>query len=398
MRTLLGLLPALLFLAGCAEKQPYTKPLTTVKVEAVETYRADQAEQYSGNIEPLTRVDVAFRLGGYVEDILEVPEGGSAHRLVQEGDRVAKGVTLVKLRQTDYTVKVDQAQSQLDQAGFAIAQAEESVKGYRAALEKAKLDQDRATHLYSTQSLTKPDLDGAQAQLDSAQAQVDGAEAQVKLGQARLAGAKAQLEEAQLAVRDTSLKSPIDGVVLKRMVEVGSLVAPGTPAFVIGDVRQVKSVFGVPDTVLPHLRLGMSLPVTSEGVPGAIYNGHITSIAPTADPRSRIFEVELTVPNSDGRLKPGMIASMSIAGTAKTEPIPVVPLNAVVQPPPGQSGYMVYVLDEEGGKATVKSRAVELGDALGERIAVKSGLRGGERVVVTGASMVHDGQTVEVVP
>jgi RND family efflux transporter MFP subunit len=398
MRTSLGLLPALLFLAACAEKKPYTKPLTTVKVAAVDTYRGEQGDQYSGNIEPLTRVDVAFRLGGYVEDILAVSEGGSGHRLVQEGDPVSKGAALVKLRQSDYTVKVDQAQSQLDQAGFAISQAEESVKGYRAALEKAKLDQERATHLFATQDLTKPDLDGAKAQLDSAQAQVDGAEAQVKLGQARLAGAKAQLEEAQIAVRDTSLKSHIDGVVLKRLVEVGSLVGPGTPAFVIGDVRQVKSVFGVPDTELPHLRIGMNLPVTSEGVPGVTYNGRITSIAPTADARSRIFQVELTVPNPEGRLKPGMIASMSIAGTSKAQPVPVVPLNAVLQPPPGQSGYMVFVLDEEGGKAIVKSRSVQLGDALGERIAVKSGLQAGERVVVTGASLVHDAETVEVVP
>jgi RND family efflux transporter MFP subunit len=160
----------------------------------------------------------------------------------------------------------------------------------------------------------------------------------------------------------------------------------------------VKSVFGVPDTVLPHLKIGMTLPVSSEGVPGLTYQGHITSISPTADPRSRVFQVELTVPNAEGRLKPGMIASMSLAGGSPEEPIPVVPLNAVVQPPPGKSGYLVFVLDDQGGKATVKSRAVELGEALGERIAVKSGLHGGERVVVTGASMVTDGESVEVVP
>jgi RND family efflux transporter MFP subunit len=399
MRTLLGLLPAsLLFLSACHEEKPYTKPLTTVKVQVVDTYRADQGQRYSGNIEPLTRVDIGFRLGGYVEEILTVPQEGGSRRLVQEGDPVNKGAVLVKLRQNDYTVKVDEAQSQLDQANFAVAQAEQGVRGYRAALEKAKLDQQRAANLFRKDSLIKPDLDAAQAQMDGSQAQLDGAEAQVKLAKARVEGAKSQLEEAQIAVRDSSVKSPLDGVVLKRVVELGALVGPGTPAYVIGDVRQVKSVFGVPDTVLPHLRIGMTLPVTSEGLPGQTFEGKITSIAPTADPRSRVFSVELTVPNGAGRLKPGMIATMALVGAAKEEPVPVVPLNAVVQPPAGKSGYLVFVLDDQAGKTTVKSRSVELGEALGERIAVKSGLRGGERVVITGASMVTDGETVEVVP
>lgn len=400
MRIRVGLLPVgLLFLAACHEEKPYTKPLTTVKVQAVDTYRAEGGQVYSGNIEPRTRNDIGFRLGGYVEEILTVPmEGGSARRLVQEGDPVAKGAILVKLRQNDYTVKVDQAQSQLEQATFAVTQAEEAVKAYRAGLAKAKLDHERATNLFRTGSLIKPDLDGAQAQLDAAQAQLDGAEAQVKLGKARLSGARSLHEEAQIAVRDSSIKSPIDGVVLKRVIEIGQLVGPGTPAYVLGDVRQVKSVFGVPDTVLPRMRLGMTLKVTSEGLPGAVYMGRITRIAPTADPRSRVFEIELTVDNQGGRLKPGMIASMTLPGGSTAEPVPVVPLNAVVQPPPGGKGYMVFVLEEQGGKAIVKARPVELGEALGERIAVKSGLRGGERVVVTGASMVHDGETVEVVP
>jgi RND family efflux transporter MFP subunit len=398
MRTLLRLLPgALLFLSACREEKPYTKPLTTVKVQTVDTYQAEQGERYSGNIQPLTRVDVGFRAGGYVEEILTVPVAGG-RRLVQEGDPVSKEAILVKLRQNDYSVKVDQAQSQLDQANFAVAQAEQGVKGYRAQLDKAKLDQERATNLFRTQSLTKPDLDGAQAQMDGAQAQLDGGEAQVKVARARVEGAKAQLEEARIAMRDSSLKAPIDGVVLKRLIELGALVGPGTAAFAIGDIREVKSVFGVPDTVLPRLKMGMTLPVVTEGVPGVTYHGRITSISPTADPKSRVFEIELTVPNDEFRLKPGMIASITVAGATRGEPMPVVPLNAVVQAPPGKSGYTVFVLDEQGGKATVKSRAVDLGDALGERITVKKGLRGGERVVVTGASLISDGEIVEVIP
>jgi multidrug efflux system membrane fusion protein len=187
-------------------------------------------------------------------------------------------------------------------------------------------------------------------------------------------------------------------MVLKRMVEIGVLVAPGTPAFVLGDVSQVRTVFGVSDTVLPKIKMGLTLPIKSEAVPGSNYTGRVTRIAPTADPRTRVFDVELTVPNKDGRLKPGMIASLTLSEDVRTEAVPVIPLAAVVQPPGGAAGYMVYVAEERGGSAVVKARMVQLGDALGDRISVRDGLRVGERVLVTGASLVHDGETVEVVP
>jgi RND family efflux transporter MFP subunit len=383
--------------AGCREEVKYAKGLTTVRVQPVEMYRATQGQTYSGNIEPLTRVDVVFRSGGYVDEILNVESDGRT-RLVQEGDPVTKGTVLVKLRQSDYAVKVDEAKSQLDQAQFAIAQSEEAVKGSRAMRDKAQLDWQRAGNLFEKQSLTKPDYDAARAQLDGSQAQLDANEAQVKLAQARLAGAQAQLREADLAVQDSALKAPLNAMVLKRLIEIGVLVAPGTPAFALGDVSQVRTVFGVSDTVLPKIKTGMMLPITSEAVPGSTYTGRVTRIAPTADPRTRVFDVELTVPNRDGRLKPGMIASLTLSGGVRAEAVPVIPLAAVVQPPPGTPGYMVYVAEEQGGKAVAKAQMVQLGDALGDRIAVRNGLQAGQRVVVTGASLVHDGETVEIVP
>ena len=383
----------LLFSAGCREEVKYAKTLTPVRVQTVELYSGTQGQTYSGNIEPLTRVDVVFRLGGYVEDILKV-QG----RLVQEGDPVTKDTVLAKLRQTDYTVKVDEAKSQLDQAKFAVTQAEEAVKGQRALRDKAQLDWTRAGNLYEKQSLTKPDYDAARAQLDGYQAQLDANIAQQKLAESRVVGAEALLREADLAVGDSTLKAPLTATVLKRLIELGALVAPGTPAFVLGDVSQVKTVFGVSDTVLPKIKIGMTLPLTSEALPGATYSGRVTRIAPTADPRTRVFEVELTVPNKDGRLKPGMVASLTLAEGARQEAVPVLPLAAVVQPPPGTAGYMVYVAQDQGGKSVVKAQMVQLGDALGDRIAVRGGVRVGDKVVVTGASLVHDGETVEIVP
>lgn len=387
----------LLLLGGCREEVKYAKELTTVRLQPVELSSQIQGQTYSGNIEPLERADVLFKVGGYVEEILKVQSGGTT-RLVQEGDPVTEGTVLAKLRQSDYAVKVDEAGSQVAEAQAAIAQGEQAVKGATALRDKAKFDWDRANNLYQKQSLTKADYDAARAQLDGYQAQLDADTAQVNLARAKLSGAEALTREAELAVQDSSIKAPINGTVLKRLVEVGALVAPGTPAFVLGVVSQVKAVFGVSDSVLPKISMGMALPVSTEGLPGSIFTGRVTRIAPTADARTRVFDIELTLPNRDGHLKAGMIASIKLAEGRRTEPVPVIPLAAVVQPPPGQSGYMVYVAEPQGSNAVARARMVKLGDALGDRISVLDGLREGQRVVVTGASLIHDGETVEVAP
>jgi multidrug efflux system membrane fusion protein len=354
--------------AGCSKEQPYQKPITPVRVQAVETEAPEDGPKYSGSIEPASMVNVAFRLGGYVSQIMTVPDGGST-RLVQESDLVPKGATLVRLRDDDYKVKVAQAESQLHQA--------------QAGVEKAKLDYDRADALFKKQSLTKSDMDGAKAQLDNAQAMVDGAQAEVA--------------EANLALKDSALTSRTDGVVIKRLVEVGSLVGPGTPAFVLADLSNLKAVFGAPDVLLSQLKIGMPLALTTEAIPGT-FTGRVTSIASAADPRSRVFDVEVSFPNPGLRLKPGMIVTIKLANTHPAAGIPVIPMGSIVRSKTNPDRYAVYVVDDEGGKSVCRLRDVTLGGALNNAVVVTAGLHPGENVITSGATLVSDGETVQIVP
>jgi RND family efflux transporter MFP subunit len=120
-------------------------------------------------------------------------------RNIEEGDRVGRGAVLVRMRSSEYEDKVRQASSQAAAA--------------EAVATKAKLDFDRATHLYDSQSLTKPDFDAARAQYDSSQEQ--------------LKSARAVTSEAEVALRDTSLIAPFDGDIVKKTVELGGFVAFG---------------------------------------------------------------------------------------------------------------------------------------------------------------------------
>jgi RND family efflux transporter MFP subunit len=355
--------------AGCRRAGHGEKAITSVRVRKLErmTGAAASGGRYSATIEPATRVDVAFKVGGYVEWIAKTSGG----RVLQEGDPVESGQRLASVRQTDYFQKRDQAKAAL--------------AGAQAAAAQAKIDFDRAAHLESKQDIAKAELDGAKAKLATTTAQVDGT--------------RAQLEEAQTAIADSTLRSPMDGIVAKRGVEVGVLAGPGTVAFSIVDVRSVKVVFGVPDTILTKMKLGMSQAVTTEAYRGEIFTGSITRIAPVADARSRVFEIEVTLPNPDQRLKAGMVAALNLRDSAALSPsAPMVQLSAIVHAPGGPQRYAVFVVENQEGRTVARSREVKLGDFMGNIVPVTEGLAVGQEVVVAGASFLSDGETVRVLP
>jgi multidrug efflux system membrane fusion protein len=352
--------------AACQRHTAYDKPLTPVMIADVRRPAREQLLRYSAVIEAETRLDLAFRVGGYVASL-----GTVNGRPVEDGDRVEAGAVLATVRPEDYQARVGQAQSQLADANAARAAAVQALA--------------RAERLFAAKSLTQPELDQAKAAVES----ID----------AKISGARSLVEEAQLSRNDTALRTPMSGVVLKRLVEVGSLVGPGSPGFVLADTRTVSVVLAVPDTMLTKFPMQSTARVQSEAVPDRQYQGRVTAVAPAADPRSRLFEVKLTLGNSDGALKPGMVATVDVSDRASArsaaagDPI-VVPLSAVVRAPGGGDGYAVFVIEDREGGAVAQLRAIQLGRLLGNDITVMSGLSGTERVIIQGASIVADGERV----
>jgi multidrug efflux system membrane fusion protein len=359
-------------IAGCGTAEQPRKVPTAVRVQAVELRAASaDAARYSATVVPDTKVDLAFKVGGYIQWIETVGAADGAERLIQEGDPVRKGQVLARVKIADY-------QQQLNAARALQAEA-------NAAKEQARLDYERARGLFESQGVSRAELEGARARWDAAKARAEGAGAQVAA--------------ANNAMNDSALRSPLDGIVLERYVEVGTLVGPGAPGFVIADVRSVKAVFGVPDSLVKTLELGSSLAIETEAARGVRFSGRITRVAPSADMTTRVFEVETTIPNPDGALKSGMIATLLLEGPApRAEPSALVPLSAVVRSPTDPKGFAVMVLELDRGEARARLRNVELGDFLGNFIPVKSGLSEGEQVIVMGASLVSDGELVHVIP
>src|ERR1043165_80307 len=349
-------------LTGCSKETVKQKPAKPVKVKAVETHSALSDGRYSASIKPAAQVEVSFKVGGYIDDIAREKDQAGQWRYIQAGDMVHKGGTLACVRQSDYAARVNEARSQVGEARSALdansSQLQEAIAAVdtvraqvtdvKAYFEKAKLDYDRARALFDTQSITKPEYDASKAQFEIAAAKLEAAEGQLKASEAKVATARAQISIAEsriqtaeattvsagIPLQDTQLKAPMSAVVIERRIEVGTLVGQGMAAFVLADLTFVKAVFGVPDTSLRSLKLGDSLTITSDATPGTEFTGQISRISPSAHQNSRAFEVEVTIPNEQGLLKPGMIASLNTReGAAAEVPSLIVPLTAITHAP-----------------------------------------------------------------
>ncbi len=356
-------------LAACSNAPPPQKTPLPVHAVVVQPTTVGNPARYSASIVPYAQVDLAFQSSGYLESIRQVKSAGGGMRNIDQGDWVPRGTVLATVRQSDYSDKVSQAKAQLSRS--------------QAEFTKAKLTFDRTAALYSSQSATKPDYDSAKAQLDSTAASVSGAEAQVS--------------EAGTALAYCQLRAPFDGWIVKRSVDLGSFVGPATNGFTLANTRSVKAVFGVPDTAIGRVKIGQRIDIATDALSKS-FPGQITAISPAADPKSRVFSVEVTINNPKNELKSGMIASLALDGQTLPQSVLAVPLSAVIRDPNHNDAFAVMIAAGDGDLETVRLRAVTVGDIYGNLISITSGLQAGDKVITTGSTLIQSGDRVRVIP
>lgn len=352
------------FLALAANRSAPAEPPLPVGVEQARTLDQAPAHRYTATLIPREQVAVSFKVAGYVTDMAPGPGG----RLLDRGDRVARGQVLARLRDAEY-------QARFNSARFALEEA-------RAARTQAAADLTRSERLTAGGYLAQSELDKARERAEATAARVETA--------------SFQMEEARLQLADAVLACPLSGVVAARHVERGTLVSPGTKAFTVADFSAMKAVFGVPDSLVGTLSPGQALDVAVEAV-GRTLSGRITSVSPSADPRSKVFEVEVTVDNADTVLKDGMAAVVALGGeAARTRPS--APLAAVVRPLGRTEGYALFVVQEREGRNWAVAREIRLGRVSGSRVEILEGLDPGETVITMGATLARDGAAVRIIP
>lgn len=390
-RILATLCSSALLLAGCQHKPEVAADLPVpVRVASPHHVQEPVSVQVSGSVEANVTALTAFQVGGRV-----------SHVYVEEGQRVIKGQILADLDAADYKNAYDAASGE---AAGANAQNLKAKAGLRQQeLEQARIDFERAQdeyqrlkYLYDHQSLPANDYHKIEAAYLAAAQRYDmaksGTRVEDKLAAAAQSGsAAAQRREAQKRLGDCRLLAPISGFIGMRQIEVGNTVAPGVPVFSVVDLSPVKVRVGIPESEVGKVREGGRATVSIPSLEGQQFEGRIEAIAAASDPVSRTYVAKIAVPNPALVLRAGMVSDARLIGNTQMNAI-TVPGSAIVRDERGVA--QVYILPQ--GQDRVYGRRVEVGAMIGNQVEIRSGLTGGEQVVVDGQSHVRDGSLVKV--
>jgi membrane fusion protein (multidrug efflux system) len=246
---------------------------------------------------------------------------------------------------------------------------------------------------------TQKEFEDNRTRLDAAKADHTGAQRNLEAAAGTLAQAGARLQ-------DCTLQVPINNAtIVLRAIEPDEVIPAGRQAFRIMDVSEVRVAFGVPDTMLGGalagesvntVSLGQEIEIQADAFEGSRFTGRITKIAAAADADSRTFLTEVTVPNPDGRLKSGMIVTLSVG--QKRSNMLLVPMHAV-QRGVGPQDTVLYVINEKTGN-TAQPRQVRLGAVYDQRVEIRPGseVKPGDRIVISGANRIVTDQPLIILP
>lgn len=368
-----------LVLAGCSAQNETAVQKNTIRkvgIQKVNSLTYSDELTLSGNIVPVNTVKLSFKIPGVASEIL-----------VDEGDYVKAGQPIAKLDQEDYMIKVKAAQAELDSYRMQIdSEIPAKINQAKAQLDLTKSLYDRVEALYEKNAVTKSQLDEISAKLTVDENTYNEAVSAKAIAEKKLLMAEASLDLANSNISDTTIYSPIDGVILKQLVEAGETVGAGYPIVAIGQVDKVWAQIGVPDEYINSLFAGQKANVYIYGADKTL-EGLVDETSSLADAQTRTFPVKIVLDNPESKLKPGMICRVDIDINDSSKI--TVPLSSIVKV---SSGSSVFVYSDS--TRTASRRMVETGEILKDRIEVTEGLKTGELVVVEGQSFIRDGDEV----
>ena len=360
-----------------------------VKTEVVHEETVRRVVEVVGTLTAVDEVTVSSEADGLVSRIL--------HDL---GDRVRAGDTLVELDREKADYNLAQQKAALDRAlaqygapdpqHLPPIEQTPDVQKAKAELVQARQSDDRAKELNARQLVPRQTLDDADAMLQSKQASYDSALQNARNLQANIAAANAAMKLADRQLRDTYIRAPFDGFIEKRFVNLGQLVkgSLGTPIPVMALVRldPLKVTGEIPEKMVPWISVGQVVGLHVDAYPDRGITGKMSRISPAVNSATRAFPFEALIPNGDALLKPGTFARVRIE-TNKVDRILMLPY-AALQYRYGVNRVFVITGDH------VVAKELRVGERLGDRIEIVSGVNSGERVAMTDVDKLVDGLKV----
>ena len=311
---------------------PETVTSAVVKAESWET-----ALTAVGSMNAVQGVTVAAELVGKVVDIAF--EAGSS---VKKGD--------ILLRQDT-------------------SSEEAQLPGALAQVDLTRTNLERMNQLFAKNLISQADRDNAVASSEQAQAQADNIRA---------------------TIAKKTIRAPFSGHLGIRQVNLGQMLREGDPIVTLQFLDPIYVDFTLPQQQLSLVRLGLTVRVTTDALPGETLQGRITAINPLVDAETRQIKMQATVANRGNKLRPGMFANVAV-GLPARQKVLAIPATAVLYAPYGDSVFIIEDATDKKGKV-LRQQFVRLGVKRGDFVAVTSGIREGETVVSTGVFKLRNGQ------
>jgi multidrug efflux pump subunit AcrA (membrane-fusion protein) len=371
-----------------------TAAAATTKAVQVQALPAEFKElrrnvQAVGSLFAQEEVTVSSEVEGKVDSVL-----------VDVGDRVEAGQSIVKVSTIELTLALQQQRALYQQARARLGLTGSSddlanvtdaaeVKKAAADLKETEGVYQRARLLLDKQVLPKQDFDETEAKVNSARAAYDLAVQNVQNLRAQLPQYKAAVDLAEKKVRDAEIRAPFKGQIKERLVGPGQYLRVQTPVVVIVSVDPLRMRLKIPEKMTEWIKLGDRIAVSVDAYPDKKFSGTVSRINPAVDQQSRTFEVEASLENSAGLLKPGFFVQADMP-TGKVDRAFLVPEDAL------EYSYGVYKVFLIQGNA-LKETEVKVGERSNDQIEVVSGLKEGDMIALAATGQVlKDGEEVQV--
>ena len=377
-RLIIGILGLVMIflLSSCSTDEVVQTEYRNVKTLLIENNDIGALEGLSGNITPMETVKISFKIDGVIDRIF-----------VKEGQPIKKGELIAKLKDSDYELALNAAKAQYDAAKMQISKDIPNVlEQAKAQLELTQITYERMKALYEHDAVAKAQFDEISAKLIVDKSTYKQAQDAYEIATAQLGQAKAAYDMAIKNLEATSIYSPMDGILLKKLSAEGEVQGAGYPVVAVGSVEYMWAEFGVTDEQINAFKIGEEMQVYVYGADIKV-KGIVNEIGALADEKTRLFTVKLKLENKEGLLKSGMIAKSELKGK-KSDKI-YIPFLSVVHL---SSGEMVYLYDETSHK--VRACPVTTGTLIDDRIEILEGLSVGDMLVTEGQYQISDGEEV----
>ena len=376
------LLAGLVFASGCGGSSENV-PQRVETVQGLHVKRAQIQEvpdelEAPGNVIAVSTAQIAARTMGTVLQVT-----------AKEGDVVKRGQLLAQLDDREMISHRNAAQAASQAASAGVAQATKAVAAAQAQADVMQKTYDRYAYLKEQKSVSPQEFDEISAKQQAAQASLEQAKAGLKQAEAGSTQAQSEAKAAQDVASYTRIVAPFDGRVARRTVEPGSLVAPGTPLFVVEDSSRYQLEATVPAEGLAVAKKNAPARVELDALPGRSLSGKISEVEAGVDPASHTLKARIDLPKEAG-VQSGMFGRAFLPHGQRNALL--VPTTAVLS-----RGQLrgIYVVDDSG---LIHWRVITLGKPLGNGVEILSGLSNGDAIVLDPGSQELDGKKTGAIP